>query len=69
MRLAECAYGIQHDSAPVGVPPNQRYKCHLGIPRMVFAMIPRMAFVGFRSSTRPTIYYDNLSIRNSITTQ
>ncbi len=22
--------------------------------------------VGFRSSTRPTIYYDNLSIRNEI---
>ncbi len=26
--------------------PNQRYECAYGIPRMVFAMIPRMAFSG-----------------------
>ena len=31
--------------------PNQRYECHLGIPRV--------ASIGFRSSTQPTkmLYY------------
>ncbi len=45
---------------------NQRYECHWTNTRVVFAMIPRMVLSGFANSTRPTIYYDDLSIRYSI---
>ena len=41
------AFPVWHLSKSTPNAPNQRYECHWTNTRVVFAMIPRVAFVGY----------------------